>query len=407
MSQPKIFNGHGQSGVWTDPNNWQNGVPAGPADSVIVESNAVLNGTIEVDQVMFLGNETITINGNLKSDDSNTCKGVMVCAHAVANFEAGSTVTDAGGFIVGNKSVGTAYVNGAANGKAAAVLNTTVLKVGQTSFGTGVLNVAGVINNTQGSYVGFGGNGTMNVTDNGIVNLAMGLNVGELASATGTVNLSGNGTINAHSVSIGNSTAGAPGGTGVVNVGGASHLNSLGSIEVSYGSALVMSGGTASMVNQNGFHVDAGASVSGYGHIVTGNGTLIDNGTLTSTGGTLLVTGGLTGAGSVNIGAGSTLDISANKISVPQLTFMGSNATLELTTGVGGNFAIDNFAATDHIVMGGIDALSWNGATDVLSLSSHGQVVDKLTFSGVPENVTFHLDQEPSGSIITLIPSQH
>jgi hypothetical protein len=406
VSQFKLYTGNGQSGVWNDPNNWTNGLVPGPADTALITKSAVLNGSIEVDQVMFLGTETITINAALKTDDTNTCKGVMVCDHAVATFEPGSTLSDAGGFITGNDSVGTTYVDGAANGKAAAVLNTTVLKVGQTSEGTGVLNVAGIINNSGGSYVGFGGNGTMNVTGNGQVNLAKGLVVGNFATSVGTVNLSGNGEVTAANVQIGNSTSGAPGGVGTVTVGVGAHLNSASTIAVNYGSALVMAGGTASVVNINGVQINAGGSVSGYGHISAGNGAVVDNGALASSGGTLLLSGNVNGMGSVHIGAGSTLDISANKINVPHITFMGSNATLELTTGVNGSFSLDGFAATDQILMAGIDAVSWNGSTDMLSLSEQGHVMDTLHFDSVPTGMAFHLTQENSApSIITLIPS--
>ncbi len=406
MSQPKVYSGHGQSGNWSDPNNWTNGVVPGATDTALVQQSAVLNGSVELDQVMFLGTENITINGNLKTDDTNTCRGVMVCDNAVATFEAGSTLSDAGGFITGQDTIGTTYVDGASGGKAAAVLNTTVLKVGQVQGSHGTLNVAGIINNAGGSYVGFGGNGILNVTGSGVVSLAEGLNVGNFATSTGTVNLSGNATVNAARVVIGNSTAGAPGGIGIVTVGGSSHLNSTGSINVGYGSALVMAGGTAFVGNINGVQIQAGASVSGYGHISSTNGGVVDNGALASAGGTLTLAGNLSGFGTVQIGAGSTLDVSANKISVPHLTFMGSNATLGLTEGVAGTFAIEGFAATDQIVMGGIDALSWSASTDVLTLSEHGQIMDKLTFGGVPESMTFHLNQEPSGSsVITLISS--
>ena len=404
MTQQINYSGNGQSGNMNDHKNWAGGIAPGPTSTAVVMQSAVLNGSFEVGQVMFLGAETITINGALKSDNTNTCQGVMVCDGAVATFTAGSTLSDAGGFITGQDTVGTTYVNGASGGLAAATLNTTVLKVGQVQGSHGTLNVAGIINNSGGSYVGFGGNGTMNVTANGQVNLSNGLIVGEFATSTGTVNLSGNGTINAHDVQIGTSLAGAPGGVGTVTIGGAAHLNTLSTIAVNYGSSLVMAGGSATALNINGMQIAAGASVSGYGHISTANGAVQDNGALASSGGTLLLTGNLTGMGSVHIGAGSTLDIVGSKIGVPSINFMGANATLQLTTGVSGAFNIAGFGAGDQVVMNSIDALSWNSATSVLTLSEHGQTMDKLTFAGVPTNETFHLNLAPSGSVITLIP---
>ena len=403
MTQPIMYSGKGQSGNMNDAHNWTGGFAPGAADTAVVMQSAVLNGSFEVGQVMFLGTETITINGALKTDSTNTCQGVMVCDNAVATFEAGSTLNDAGGFITADDTIGTTYVDGASGALAAATLNTYVLKVGEVHGSHGVLNVAGIINNTGGSYVGFGGDGTMNVTGNGQVNLTLGLTVGNMAASVGIVNLSGNAAVTARNVVIGTSIAGAPGGIGTVDVGGSANLNA-GQIDVNYGSALVMTGGTVSAIDGNGVQINAGGTASGYGHISSGNGAVVDNGALSSSGGTLVVSGNLNGMGTVQIAAGSTLDVVAGRITVPAISFMGSNATLELTTGVTGAFNIAGFGAGDQLVMNNIDALSWNSATSILTLSEHGQTMDRLHFSAIPANETFHLNLAPAGSVITLMP---
>ena len=119
-----------------------------------------------------------------------------------------------------------------------------------------------------------------------------------------------------------------------------------------------------------------------------------------------MISGNLNGMGAVQIGAGSTLDLNADAgDGADDSAFIGSNATLELTTGVTGTLDIAGFGAGDQIDMKGIDAISWNSTNDILTVSEHGQVMDRLTFSGVPANEVFHLNVGASISTITLIPA--
>jgi fibronectin-binding autotransporter adhesin len=380
----KLYVGNGQSGVWTDPLNWTNGIVPGAADTALITKSAVLNGAVTVGTLMLLGNETVTVNGQITTLSTNTC--------------------DAGGFEVGVDGVGAASFLGAGNGKAAAVLNTAVMKIGQFDGGVGTLNVAGTSNVTGGGYIGLYGQGTLNVTGSGQANFA-GLVLGGYTGGAGIVNLSGNAVVNANLVAVGTSKAGAPGGIGTANIAGHATLSASNTIMVNAGSAVNLTGGTmAAGTGGNGVQIAPGGTVSGYGTVMSASHGVTDNGSLASAGGTLVVNGNLSGMGSVQIGAGTTLDLVASKINVPSITFMGTSGTLDLTTGVGGTFAIDGFGSGDQIVMSGIDQANWSGATHVLSLMEHGQVMDKLNLPGVSATAVFSVTPGASGSVIGLMP---
>ena len=402
LHNAKLYTGHGQSGVWGDPANWTNGAVPGASDLALIQKSAVLHGSIEVGTLMLLGTETITIDGQIKTDSTNTCESFMVCDQAVANFAAGSSLLDAGGFEVGVEGVGLATIAGAGGGKAAAVVNSVVMKVGQFAAGVGTLTVAGVLNNSGGAYVGLYGQGTLNVTGSGQCNFTSGLAVGDNSGATGVLNLSGNAVVDANMIAVGMAKAGAPGGTAVANIADHAVLSGSGAVVVGFGSVVNLTGGTLATGSVgNGVVINAGGKVSGYGTIASAVHGVTDNGVLASTGGTLVVTGNVSGMGVAQIGAGSTLDLVASRITLPTINFLGSTGTLDLTAGVSGNFAIGGFGVGDQIVMAGIDAASWNGVTDVLSLSEHGQVIDKLTLSGVAAGAAFHVNP---GGVVSMLP---
>ena len=397
--------GHGQSGIWSDPKNWTNGVVPGAANTALFTTSAVLNGPIEVDNLMLLGAETITVTGQLKTDSTNSCQSFMACEGAQVTFTAGSHLIDAGGFITGIDAAANIVVDGASGSAAAAVLNVADMKLGQMDGGSGTLTLAGGILNDQGiAFVGLEGTGILNVSGAGQANIA-GLTIGVQAGATGQLNLSDTATVNVSGwMSIGTAISGAPGGDGIATVGTGSTLYCDHGFFVSDGSSISMQGGTLlSGPDGLGLQIRQGGTVSGHGAITAAAKAVTDNGLLASAGGTLVVTGNLNGMGVVQIGAGSTLDLVSSKITTPTLAFMGPAATLELSTGVTGNFTISGFAASDQIVMNGIDAASWNGALHVLSLSDHGQVLDRLTLAGVAAYAAFAVTAGASGSIISMV----
>ena len=399
--------GHGQSGVWSDPRNWTNGVVPGAANTALFTSSAVLNGPIEVDNLMLLGAETITINGQVKTDSANSCQSFMACEGAEVTFTAGSQLLDAGGFITGIDAAANVVADGAVGGIAAAVLNVADMKLGQMDGGSGTLTLAGGILNDGGiALVGLQGAGILNVSGAGQANLG-GLTIGAEAGGTGQLNLTGSAVVNiAGWTAVGTAIGGAPGGDGAASVGTGSTLYCDHGFFVNDASAIAMQGGTLLAGPDGiGLQIRQGGTVSGHGAITAAAKGVTDNGLLAAAGGTLVVTGNLSGMGAVQIGAGSTLHLITSKITVPTLAFMGPAATLELATGVVGNFTISGFAASDQLVMNNIDSASWSGATHVLTLSEHGQALERLTLSGVAANAEFMVSAGTGGSIISLVSS--
>ena len=229
------------------------------------------------------------------------------------------------------------------------------------------------------------------MTGTGQANFA-GLVVGNNTGASGFLNLSGTALVHANLLAIGTSKAGAPGGIAIATIAGAATLASDRTVSVGYGSAVVLAGGTLSSGDEgNGVQINPGATVSGYGTVSSAVHGVTDNGALAASGGTLTVAGNLSGIGTVQIAAGATLNLVSSRIDVPSLAFLGSNAALDLTAGVGGNFAITGFGVGDQIVMAGIDQASWSGASHVLTLSEHGQVMDKLHLPDIATEAAFQI----------------
>ena len=402
--------GLGKAGAWSDPKNWSNGVAPGAANTALFTSSATINGPVEVANLMLLGMETITINGQVKTDNTNSCQSFMACDGAEITFAAGSSLLDAGGFITGIDAAANIVVDGATGSLAAAVLNVADLKLGKADDGSGTLTLAGgILNDSGGGAVGLEGTGILNVSASGKAFFG-GLTIGAQAGAAGQLNLTGSATVSVSGwTSIGTSIAGAPGGDGIVSIGTGSTFYCDNGFYLSDGSAISVQGGTLLAGPDGvGLQIRPGGTVTGYGTITAAAKGVTDNGLLASAHGTLMVSGNISGMGALQIGAGSTLDLVSSKISGPTISFMGPNATLELATGVTGNDPIGGFAATDQIIMAGIDAESWNGAAHVLTLSEHGQALARLTLTGVAAGASFSLVNTHGFATISLIsPAAH
>jgi hypothetical protein len=406
LTNPKTFTGAGHAGVWNDPLNWANGAVPGATDFALVPKSAVLNGPIEVSTLMLLGNETVSVNGEIKTDSLNTCESFMDCEGAVTTFNAGSSLLDAGGFIVGIDAPGTVIVDGASGGKAAATLDVAVVKIGQHDDGVGTLSLAGTLNVTGAAYIGVDGAGTVNVTSGGSANF-VNLVLGELTGGVGKVSLSGNASVYSSGwLSVGTSQAGAPGGVGTLTIGGHASVACDHRISVASGSAIAMAGG--SMIagpDGDGLHIGQGGTISGYGSVSAGNHAVRDDGLLASAGGTLLVTGNIYGIGAVQVGSGSTLDLNASRLTLPSIAFLGTGDTLGLVTGVLGSITLTGFGVGDNLVMSGIDGANWNGTAGILTLTEGGHAMDQLHLTGVASNAVFHVTPGSEGSVITLMPA--
>ena len=119
----EIYQGTSPNVVWNTASNWSAGVVPGAAQTALFTHSAVLTGPVEVGTLMLIGSETVSINGAIKTDSTNTCESFMVCQDSNVTFNAGSSLSDAGGFEVGVHGVGSVTVASASGSLAAASLH--------------------------------------------------------------------------------------------------------------------------------------------------------------------------------------------------------------------------------------------------------------------------------------------
>ncbi len=408
-----MFSGHGQAGNWSDPANWTGNVlPNTTSSTALFNANETLNSSFSVFNMMVLGNETLTINGTLTTTSTNLCRSFMVCDNATTNFTSTSVLNDAGGLIVGVEATGTFSAIG--NGAAHPVLNSRDGKIGQhqNSNGTMTLNDA-VWNVSDRMFVGLSGIGNLTESAGTHVSVAACFGIGANLGGTGHVTLSGGSTLSVGTFAIigGNGidtdTPPPPGtgtGTGTLTVGAGSTFSAAMSLQVSAGSTVTLAGGTVSVGNAYPGLMLSGA-LSGYGTVSVGpagqnSAGITDNGVVTASGGTLVLNSSIAGTGALQIASGSTLAINGHSIGVPSIAFTGSNGTLDLAHGIADHATITGFAAGDSILMAGVDAMSFNASTDVLSLSSGGHVVDQLQLTGTYASTAFSLTETSAGAVI-------
>ncbi len=405
----EVYTGTATNVTWGTGSNWSAGYVPGAANTALFLHSANLSGPVEVGTLMLIGAETVSINGAIKTDSTNTCESFMICQDAAVTFNAGSSLTDAGGMEVGVHGVGSVTVAAGTSTAAAANLNMEDLKVGQFTGAVGTLTLAGGNLTAVGpTLIGVLGQGTMNVGGSATESsnqLALGVNAG----GSGTLNMSGNASVTAKMLlSVGSAVQGGVGGTGDVTLGGHATLNAGAFASVGAGSAIAMAGGTLNIGSRGtGLTINQGGTVSGYGAVNSSVQSVVVNGTLGSAGGTLVVTGNVSGMGTLSIGTGSTLDLVASRVSTPNISFLGSTGTLELATEVHGVTTIGGFQGGDQLLMAGIDHASWNGSTDVLTLSEHGQMMDQFTLTGVAAGASFSVTPGIGGSVIALTPAHH
>ena len=271
-------------------------------------------------------------------------------------------------------STGTMTVTGAGS---SATLS-SALSVG--SSGTGNLSVlaGGVVHSATG-IVGFasGSNGTALVDGtNSLWGISSVLSVGDLTGSTGSLTVSGGGSVTDHQVSIGNA-----GGAGTVAVNGAGSTWTTAadaSVGVnSSGTLLVQAGGVATIDGDTYIGRNTGAvgtaTVSGTGSDLVAVGTLHVGGDgVSATGGvgTLNVTAGgevdtsvmhvgdaPTGAGTILVdGTGSLLNVTSN-INV------GAFGTGDMTVRNGGALTADSLGLGDQAGSNGALTLTGAGTT--------------------------------------------
>ena len=401
------FNGKGQPGNLLDPHNWAGGVVPGIGDTALIATNVggPVNGAFSVNNMMLLGTEKIVFQGILNTVGVGACKGLMVCDGATAVFAPGAVLNDGNVMIVGNEAAGTVLAQG--NGAVHSILNTVDGNIGKAAAGVGTVTIDDAIWNNSGHViVGNDGNGTLNVTHGGVVNIGTNLDVGACKGGLGQVAVANGSIAVSGSLHIGGAAATAGSGTfsvgagGVVTVAGDLGVGATGTLNLAGGSVTdgSIAGGTASHMA-----VQAGGIIAGFGSISATNGAQIwDQGIIQATGGTLTVNGNIAGNGSLGIGANSTAVINASTLKLAGISFLGPNADLTLAHGSAINAPISGFAIGDILSMASVDAVSFNASTGVLTLSEHSAFVENLHFVGNFSGEMFTIHQQNGMGAISL-----
>jgi len=405
VTSPRVYTGHGQTGNWADRANWDGTIAPTADAAVLIPVSATLNGSFTARIAMLLGQETVTLNGALTTTSPGLCISFMVCNGATAVFTPTASLHDAGGIVVGADQNGVLLAQG--NATAHATLTTVSGKLGLNSGSSGTATLSGAVwNNSQNFYAGLGGTGSLTVNNSGALNVGTSFVVGCGTKSSGTVAISAGGQVNVGTYAkIGGGDLSIVGGTGTVSVATGGTFSVAGPLKIASTSSLVLSGGTVNAPDTAvGLQVWADGTLSGYGTVnATGFG-ISDAGTIRAAGGTLVLNGNISGTGQMQIADTSTIKITGATIGHATIAFTGHNATLSLAHGATSQATLTGFAAGDSIVMPGIDAFSWNGTTDVLTLSSAGHAVETLQFNGTYGTNPFALTQTTAGAVIAFSP---
>ena len=413
------YSGQGQAGNWSDAANWVGGVAprANPVSQALFTSNATLNNSFTVGRMMMLGTEAITVNGTLNTTSVDQCEAFMICNGAFVTFAPTATLNDAGGLEVGVHAFGSFTAQG--SGATRSAINVQYGQIGFHANSDGVVNIDdSSFKVANWLYVGMSGQGNLTVSDSGTVSVGSFMMLGADQGGTGKLTLSSGAQMTVGTVVTlgGNNVdqltpapAGAAMGTGTLTVDAGSSLTAGQAVHVMAGSAVVMAGGTISVTNAfPGVDVRAGATLSGFGTINVPNHTpgqvsgLMVSGTVESVGGTLTINAPVGGMGQAQIADGSTMVINGASVALPTINFMGGNGTLVLFHGIADAATLTGFSGNDHILMAGVDNLTWNPTTDVLTLTSASQTVDHLQFAGAYASNAFTLTQTSAGAMIGL-----
>jgi T5SS/PEP-CTERM-associated repeat protein len=412
LSKKIEFSGKGQAGILSDPLNWAGGVVPGIYDTAIITENVggPVAGTFSVDNVMLLGSFTMTVTGTLDTAGTGACQGLMVCDGATAIFAPGATLNDgnpallwnglAGNLIVGNDAVGTFLAQG--SGSTHSVINTVHAVLGKQDEGVGTVTIDdGVWTNLGVAYIGEWGAGTLHVIDNGSVSFGGDVDMGTWVGSSGIMTIASGG-----SVYVGGTLTVGCHAVASASVGSGSSLTTGNMLTVGGGSELDLTGGTvtAGVATGNGIHTMVGGVIAGYGILAAADGgAIFDYGTIRASGGNLTVAGNFSSeAGSIQISTNSTATLTGSSIKLAGIAFIGSDATLSLAHAATVTSVLSGFAIGDIIAMGGVDAVSFNAPTGILTLSDKGAKVDTLHLAGNFAGDTFSVNQSLAGAMIGL-----
>ena len=334
------------------------------------------------------GAQTVVIGGGIALGYAADTAGTISVSGAHSTLNIGTNEVD-----VGIDGTGTLLVTGGGLVKATGISQGIILGADDQSGSSGYALVSGAgsdIVDTGAFTVGGLGTGTLTIAAGGRVSAAS-LATSEFATAA--ISLSGVGSALAVS--------------GIAQFGGAAATS------VSIGSGSVLSPATAVVANAavsltggtlsatRTLTVDGGQAVSGSGTVKAAS--LINAGTIGSGGGTLSFIGKISGAGTLAVGATSSLSLSGAVGSGQTALFQAATGTLALVAPTQFAAAIEDFVHGDTIDLSGIVATRLSFAGHKLTVHESNGSSLGLIFSGAYSQASFAApaSDQHGGTLIT------
>ena len=266
-------------------------------------------------------------------------------------------------------------------------------------YNTGSVNISGAGSDwtATGEFtVGYYGSGTVAVAagaslETGSSDSAVGFELGEVSGSSGTATITGAGSTltNTGEFIIGGA------GSGLLTIANGGDVTTRGSADLGNGT-LQLDDGT--FKTSGTLSLAAGQSLSGHGTAEAFG--IINAATVQASGGTLNFIGGITGAGTLEIGAGSTLSLSGSASSGQETKFEA--ATGRLVLGAPASFAstIFDFIKGDTIDLSKVVAKSLGYSGHTLTVHESGGAALSLTFSGAYSHSSFAMTSDGNGGTV-------
>lgn len=419
--------------TWANNNDLYVGY-AGAGTLNISDGGQVSNGTGYIangSQASTVSVDGINANGTASNWANSGTLNVGYNGAGTLSITNGAKVSNATGYIgVNSSSSGTATVSGATGSVNSTWTNSSNLNVGYVGAGTlnvldggqvsdvngfisvfngvGTATIDGVnANDTASSwansgtlYVGYGGAGTLNISNSGIVS-SPSVVLANSGTASGTLNLSFFGVLQTGSISAGTGSGG-----GAINFKASGILRATGNSSdfiSGFGPGAVTLGDGGGIIDNNGYSITINTVIGGNGTLnAVGTGTLTLTNANTYSGGTVVGLGTLTvqGTGGSISHAGAPLFISSSSDDSATLLISNGGAVTSFEGNIGGG-AFDSSIATATVsgATGNTNS-TWTNTGDLhvgytgigaLNVSNGGQVTDVngyISYLGATGTVT-------------------
>ena len=390
--------------AFTDPANWSpGGGPPGANDVAVFSSlNSVISGNGAVGQIQVLAATSIEFTGQISALGlAGVTDGVQIGGNAQVSFAAGSSLT-----------VATTLDVGLSGGRSSlemqgAGLTTQYTTIGATAGSEGTVGLSsGYWQNSKYIVIAKAGSGDLSVGAGATLSVGSSANrgagkiiLGMQQGSTGVLSVSDGGyVVPTSDVWIGGMPNAARHGVGIVSIASGGDIYAGGTVAVAAGSTVNLADG---YLTGFALSIAAGATLSGSGaagsqEVFTNNGLITAYGVLDLSG------SDIEGTGTIDIAAGADLLLLGPVLSQGAISFAGPGGTLNLDQYPVVQAPVSGFAPGDTIMAAYADSVSFNAATDILTLYSAGTSEGTITLSGNYVGATFHDAYQGSEGMITV-----